>query len=307
MLAITSLLIINSFVIMANQDSTVSFLPNWSVGEEKEFDISSTQIIVKSDEPRREVCVQSKQHLSVLEKSKEGYIINWSASGRLINPFAIDPNLAGLMDTINSSYEPLDVQFKVNMEGKPVELVNTEDVQDFFITTLSDLESTLIDRGVPVQQVKKVVGDQIDLISDENKLKIVIFSTINTIFSFYNQQFELKPKLKTLTRKLPLFQREVSVTVTSTTENPDPETFIIRAEASSCDDGVQSTILSPEQNQYYHQLENVPPEKKEEKNYAETNQYIINPVTGWLKEAKFHTALLFDGTYMEQLLILSLK
>ena len=303
----TILLLFCNSNLFANQDSSIVFIPKWTVGEEKEFIMSSSQLVILSDGPKVHVQEESHQTFSVVEKTDSDFLLKWKASGSYINLFAADPLVSGLMDTINQSYEPLNIQFRVDSVGKPTELVNYEEIQEFFITTLSDLEALLLDRGVTMQESKTLIDYQLKLVTNEEVFQKSIFNSIQTIFSIYNQSFKINPEPRKVVRKLPLLPREVSLTVNTTTEKPDPDTFIIQAKATVNDHEIGNTLLSPEQHQYFNQLETIPPEKKDEKNYAELSQYTINPVTGWLKEAKFHTALLIDGTYVEQLLILSLK
>ena len=293
--------------LLANQDSVVSFLPHWTIGEEKQLTITSTQLILKGNSPKQEANIYTTQSFTVLKKNNNGYLLNWKATGRFINPFATTPNLSELLDSINKTYEPLSIIFLVNFKGQPVELSNYDDIQEFYITTLSELEAILLQKGFLAEEVKALIKPQMDIITKKSQMQTVIFKSIQALFSIYNRSFEIKPNPKKYTRQLPLLPREVALIVNTTTQYPDSSTFIIRAESKIIEEDIENTLLSPELNEYFHQLETLPPDKNDDRNYGELSQYIINPVSGWLKEAKFHTALLIDGTYIEHLLVLSIK
>jgi len=303
----TIILICSFQGILANQDSVVSFLPHWTIGEEKQLTITSTQLILKDDSPKQKAIVYTTQSFTVLEKNNDGYLLNWKATGRFINPFATTPNLSELLDSINKTYEPLSIIFHINFKGQPVELSNFDDIQEFYITTLSEFEAVLLQKGFSVENVKTLIKPQMEIITNKTQMQKVIFKSIQTLFSIYNRSFKTKPNKKKYTRQLPLFPREVALIVNTTTQNPDSTTFIIRAESKIIEEDIENTLLSFELNEYFHQLETLPPDKKNDRNYGEISQYTINPVSGWLKEAKFHTALLIDGTYIEHLLVFSLK
>ncbi|HEX7903558.1 MAG TPA: hypothetical protein VF487_06745 [Chitinophagaceae bacterium] len=132
---ITTLLILIastfSFAQTISKDTSVSFIANWSKGEEKVIEIVRTKKTSRSGKPAPPFNFSYEAHVSILDSSKEGYTIKWVF--HLTDKFKEENPLLAMSMPV---YEGLKMIFTTTSVGSFKELINWQEVKDAYTSMM---------------------------------------------------------------------------------------------------------------------------------------------------------------------------
>jgi hypothetical protein len=213
-----------------NANDTIAFLPHWKTGDNL-IVRARLEVELKNSVGQWRCRCESGQRFFVTSRANDGFVVDWYATGFMINMFIDLPGpLFEWADKLQKN-DTLQIQLFVNHLGLVTAILNKEHVTNYAISTLNRmLKSFDVSDFKPYnrEDIKKELVNTLSKAENNDQFPFIYTRNLQLLFIPYNRSFDLKvPKTNTVYKELPSLGFSVPVEMQVKLTQSDLQSFKI--------------------------------------------------------------------------------